>query len=540
MGRACGLPEKPIVQPNQNAILPLPKLGVGMRWTASVGAAMASMLLASPANAEWHEARTNHFLLTIDDTAANARAFAERLERFDAALRRLYGVGDDPDQHSRPIQIFSLEQRMFQQTCGCLYALGYYLPRMHNSAIFSMHMPDVDRKSKEGGWSSQAVLLHEYGHHFSYNNFPIAYPYWFSEGFAEFNATARFDPDGSVVIGLPVNYRAPAIKEGGSLSPNRLFAPERFGFIDNIDLLYGRSWLLTHFLMLRTERAGQLKAYLDLVNKGTDSLSAAEQAFGDLKTLNSELNAYAKGTLAPPLRISPSAIPIQVTVRTLSPGEAEMAPIRARFITGIREGYRAGFAAKAASVASRFPTNATVQEQWAEVELLSQRYDRADAAAEAALRLDPGLVTAMVIKGLVAEKRLGDAQSKDPSAWAAARSWFIRANKANPNTVLPLFNYYSSFVRAKEKPTEAAVKGLMRAQILAPESPELRGILARQLLIDGDTKKARALLQSLAYAPHRKRDKNVPKEVIALIDAGKIPEAKAAIDKVDEKDDKDD
>jgi Flp pilus assembly protein TadD len=411
---------------------------------------------------------------------------------------------------------------------------------MYHSAIFSMHMPDVDRKSKEGGWSSQAVLLHEYGHHFSYNNFPIAYPYWFSEGFAEFNATARFDPDGSVVIGLPVNYRAPAIKGGGSISPNRLFAPERYGFIDNVDLLYGRGWLLTHFLMLRTERAGQLKTYLNLVNNGTDSLTAAGQAFGDLKALNKELNAYAKGTLAPPLRISPSKDPIQVTVRTLSPGEAEMAPIRARFITGIREGYRTGFAAKAASIAERYPTDATVQEQWAEAELVAERFDRADAAADAALRLDPKRITAMVIKGLVAQQRLEDAKSKDGAAWTAVRSWFVRANKTNPNTVLPLFHYYSSFIQAKETPTPAAVKGLMRAQVLAPESPELRAILARQLLLDGDARKARAMLQSLAFAPHRKRDKNVPKEVIDLIDAGKIAEAKAAIDKVDEKDDEDD
>ena len=87
-----------------------------------------------------------------------------------------------------------------------------------------------------------------------------------------------------------------------------------------------------------------------------------------------------------------------------------MAPIRARFITGIREGYRTGLAAKAASVAERYPADTTVQEQWAEAELVAERFDRADAAADAALRLDSHRVTAMVIKGLVAEKRLEDAK----------------------------------------------------------------------------------------------------------------------------------
>ena len=513
-----------------------------MRYVVSVAVAMAAAcsLNATPAQAEWHEARTDHFLLTIDDTDANARAFAERLERFDAALRRLYGIGDDPDQHHRPIAIFALREKLFYETCGCYFRLGYYQPRMYHSAIFSAHMPEIDRKTKDGWWSSQTVLLHEYAHHFAYNNFPIAYPYWFSEGFAEFNATARFQPDGGVLIGYPANYRAEAIKSGGHLSPKQMFAPERFGFGDNIELLYGRGWLLTHYLMLKKDRAGQLGTYLDAINKGKESLAAAELAFGDLKKLNAELDAYAKGILAPSLRIIPAAAPIKVAVRPLSPGEAVMVPIRAKVISGVQKGHRSGLASKAAKVAARFPNEASVQEQWAEAELAARRLDRADQAADASLRLEPNRAGALVIKGLVAEMRLEDAKSNDPASWNAARGWFVRANRANPDAVLPLFHYYASFIRSKQSPTSASVKGLRRAQILAPESSELRAILARQLLLDGDAAGARSLLQPLAFSPHSKRDKNLPKQVVDLIDAGKIAEAKAAIDSIEEKDDKED
>ena len=72
-----------------------------------LAAAAFFTLIPTSANATWYEARTDHFVLTIDDTQENARSFAERLERFDAALRRLYAVKDDPDQHLRPLAVYA-------------------------------------------------------------------------------------------------------------------------------------------------------------------------------------------------------------------------------------------------------------------------------------------------------------------------------------------------------------------------------------------------------------------------------------------------
>ena len=160
------------------------------RFLATLGA--LSLLVVSPANAEWRQARTDHFVLLIDDTEAGARDFATRLERFDAAMRRLYSVPDNPDQHARPITIYLLKDKVFIEACGCPGVLGFYRPEAAGSLIMSAHMLDMDRKAIVGGWSSQAVLLHEYVHHFTYSNFPIAYPYWFSEGFAEFKRERHF------------------------------------------------------------------------------------------------------------------------------------------------------------------------------------------------------------------------------------------------------------------------------------------------------------------------------------------------------------
>ncbi|MFA5964118.1 MAG: hypothetical protein WC804_08885 [Sphingomonas sp.] len=501
------------------------------RWIA-----VLAILVATPAVAEWRQVRTGHFLLTIDGSEEAAREFATRLERFDAALRRLYNVADNPDQRARPINIYALRMDQFMQSCGCSYGtLGFYDPRAEGSIIYAMYLPDVDRKAKTGGWSSQVLLLHEYSHHFMFSNFPIAYPFWFSEGFAEFNATATFEADGSVIIGAPANYRAEALRDE-RISIKKLLDPEHFGYVANVDLLYGRGWLLTHYLILDPHRSGQLSTYLTAMNNGAASMAAAQSAFGDLKALDAELDAYQRGRLGAPLRISPTAALGDVTVTTLSPGQGEMMAVHLLAMRGIAKDYRLGPALKAAKIARRYPDDAVVQEQSAELQFLAGRLDEAEAAVDRALALQPGMIDALDRKGLIALRRAADAKASDPAVWTAARGWFLKANHLDPNRVMPLYLYYTSFTTAKAKPTPGAIKALMRAEVLAPESTGIRMALARQMLLDDRAPAARDLLQPIAFAPHSPRDHNVQRQIIDLIDAGKLDEAKALITKGDEDD----
>jgi len=485
------------------------------------------LTMASPTRAEWRQARTDHFILTIDDTENGARDFAIRLERFDAALRKLYNVGSSGEK-LRPITIYAFGNDLFNATCRCPGALAYYKPRASGSFILTQFVPNVDRKAKIGGWSTQALLLHEYTHHFTFSNFPIAYPMWFQEGFAEFNANSSFEDDGSIIIGYPANYRAEGLQNGGdSLSMKRLLAPERFGYPDG-DTLYGRGWLLTHYLMLNPARSGQLATYLSEMNKGVPSLEAGQKAFGDLKKLDAELDAYRRRSLFAPLRVSPSG-PITVTVATMSPGTGAMLPTYALMLDGVEKDRRLGIAMTAEGIAKRYPDDAVVQAELAEIEYMAQRYDRADSAADRALAIDPKNISALVRKGQVAVVRANVAKSKDGAVWNAARGWYLKANRIDPNRVMPLYLYYRSFVAAKEKPSVSAVNALRRAMVLAPESTGIALALGRQMLLDGDAAFARRLFEPIAFAPHGMREKNTPLAVIKLIDAGKIDEAKAQL-----------
>jgi hypothetical protein len=138
-------------------------------------------------------------------------------------------------------------------------------------------------------------------------------------------------------------------------------------------------------------------------------------------------------------------------------------------------------------------------------------------------------VDALVVKGTVTSDVLFKAKSKDHNAWQGARDWLLKANRADPNAVTPLFQYYSSFVREGVPPSADAVKGLMRAAVLAPESGTVRALVAREMLLTGDSASARSLLQPLAFAPHAARDDNLPLQLIQLIDARRIDDAKQLV-----------
>lgn len=495
-----------------------------LRWIVWVALAL---LAAGPASADWRQARTAHFILSIDDTEANARDFAARLERFDAGLRLLYGLKDDPAQALRPISIYALREAPYFKACGCPGVLGLYTPQASGSFILSLHTPDLDRKAKIGQWSSLVVLLHEYSHHFMFSNFPVAYPMWFSEGFAEFNANTSFEDDGSMIVGYPANYRADGLSSAYRASLKQLLDPEHFGYPDDVSLIYSRGWLLTHMLMLRHDRAGQLNTFLAAMNRGVPSIDAAAQAFGDLKKLDTDLDLYRRGKLAAPLRIPPGP-PVAVTVTTMPRGQAALLPLYVQ-IREVDKSLYLGIAMEAEGIAKRYPDDAVVQSQVAEMEYTAKRLDKADEAADRALALQPDLGPALVVKGRVAVSRASLAKSADSKVWAAARAWYLKANRLDPDAVMPLYMYYTSFVAANEKPTPGAVRALMRSAVLAPESGGIRMAVALQALADGDGATARQALQSIAYSPHATRSKNLPLEALKLIDQEKLAEARTLL-----------
>jgi hypothetical protein len=495
------------------------------QWATAVAVAMAA-----PADAAWLRVETNHFVVHVDTDEAKARLYATRLESFDAALRRLYGVADDPARRSDRVQVFAFKPSLFVKVCDCSRLAGYYLPAAGESVIVSAYSGDVDKSAPVGAMTSQLVLLHEYSHHFMYSNFPIAYPLWFSEGFAEFNSNVSFGDDRSVTIGLPANYRVDSIHEDHIEMTARQFFNGETNW-GNRDVIYGRGWLMTHYLTLSSERQGQLATYLGALNAGKPSWDAAVAGFGDPGKVYSEMLAYRRRPhLAAPLRVPAAGAAPSLTVTRLSEAEAAVLPLRARMAAKLTPAMARSALAQARGLAGAYPRDAGVQLWLARAALAARNLDLAEAAAAAAVEGQPASAEAMTVKGEVAVARAVAGKSTDAATWTAARSWLLRANHADPDAARPLILYYRSFLADHASPSAGAIKGLSRALVLAPEDSGAHLLLARHLLDEPGAALARQLLQPIAFAPHARAGENRARQAIVAIDAGRTADAKIALD----------
>lgn len=490
-------------------------------------AVAGAMLLAQPASAAWLEASSDHFIIYSDTKPDQLRQFATRLERYNSALRYLFmpKAKVDEGRRSNRLRIYVLPNVAAVQTLcgGCPNVMGFYVPRAGGSVVYT---PRRSGMGSRYDLDAETVLFHEYAHHFMYANFTAAYPAWYSEGFAEFNSTARFEQNGGLGMGAPAMHRAYELVTVDVPIETLLQAGADTKSAATAQAVYSRGWLLTHYLTFNKARHGQLDAYVSALNSGTPSLAAAKAAFGDLAQLQKELDRYEASRRMTYAVLPAASTPASpVAIRELSAGAAAMMPIHMRSTRGVDREEALKILPEARRVGAAYPDDAVAQAQLAEAELDAGYVAEADAAADRALRADPASVQALIYKGMIQLERARETKDDDPAAFRTARSWFLKANKVDPNLAQPLYLFYDSFLVSGVKPTANAVLGLHRAFQLAPEDRNIRMRVAFQALNDKDGKLARRALAPIAFDPHGRGGSARAAEIVKLIDAGKVEDA---------------
>ena len=466
--------------------------------------------LPQSAKAEWVEASSPHFLVYGDLDEKDARDYAERLERVDRLLRTVTKAPDTEAERANRVTVYVVpDMATVERLYGGEGVGGFYRADAQGSiAVTPRSMKNLSEYMRP-----QAVLFHEYTHAILVGSSPVPYPKWLQEGFAEFFGTMEARDDGSLIIGgLPL-IRGFALAEQNQMSVRELLTAEQRKLSDeDVSHLYARGWALVHMLMLKKDRAGQLDKYMQLVAKGVPSLSAGEQAFGDLSRLDRDLKVYLRSSKFQALEIPAEKLAGgKASVRTLRPCEAKIMPTRIRSAVGVSEKTAPDVAANARKAAAGCETDAFVQRTLAETEFDAKNDQASMAAADRALAADPANVMAMVYKGRVY------ARAKN---WTEARRWFVRANRAEPDYALPLVLYFDSYVRAGQTPTQSATNGLLRALVLVPNDSSVRIRIIRAMVNSGDMATARAALAPLAYGAHGRADA-APTKIMSLIDSGK-------------------
>jgi tetratricopeptide (TPR) repeat protein len=486
-------------------------------------------MAAAPAHGGWRQASSDHFVIYSEDSEKSLREFATNLERYDQAMRFTRGMGDPVLSPSNRLTVFVVSnlgkvEKLYGK--GGSHVAGFYMGRATGSYAIT------PRSSGGGGandMNEQIVLLHEYAHHFMLQTYSGAFPAWLIEGFAEFNSTAKFEKDGSVGLGLPANHRAYGLLLAPPMKIEKLLTASVGELKPEVqDQLYGRGWLLTHYLMFEQARKGQLSTYLGLINKGAKSLDAAKEAFGDLAQLDKDLNKYLNQRHMSYMKLPPDKISIgKIEIRDLSPGEAAVMDVRIRSKRGVDDAQAKALLPLARKAAAPHPDSVLAQVTLAEAAYDAGEYAEAEAAADRALKVDPKAVEALIYKGRAKMAVASSAGKTDAATWKEVRKWFLAANRLEPGDPEPLVLFYQSFLAAGAQPTANSSEGLEQALQLAPQDSSLRWMMAQQHLRDGKTAKAKAALAPVAFDPHGGPQAESAAMIIGKIDSGG---AKAALD----------
>lgn len=258
----------------------------------------AAFLHASPLDKQpWIEIRSPHFLVFTDASATQGRGVATHFEQIRAVFRTaLPGTRIDPPE---PVRILALRNgKDFEQLLPSFWAKP---GETHPTGLF------VDRNNRDyivlrldASGRHDLVFYHEYVHLLESLNFPDL-PLWLSEGLADFYGSVRFFGE-KVGIGYPIRVNLVLLDQGKEkwMPLGELLAAKHSSKAYNVakmsTVFYAESWVLTDFLFTSEggARRPELFHYLALVSKGTASVEAAREAFGNLGLLEARLLAFAE------------------------------------------------------------------------------------------------------------------------------------------------------------------------------------------------------------------------------------------------------
>ncbi len=474
-----------------------------IRFAALFLAASFGLLGTQSANAAWYEAQSDHFVIYADDSERDIRRFAENLEKYHKALEIVTGRTVAPPSPSNRVTIFVVgTQRQLRRVLDTNSRTigGLYIPRAGASRAY---VQDIRNRNGYPHFST-VILLHEYAHHFLISGSRFAMPRWMSEGAAEFFASALFEREGGMQIGLPAQHRANELTFAEPVSVQELLDPKLYeqNRGRRYDAFYGRSWLLYHFLTFNEARSGQLAEYQRRIRAGDSGLEAGETVFGDLDTLQLQLDNYLRVRKMSTFSVVAEGLPIgEITMRRLSRGEGEMMSVRMTSQRGVTREQAIELVEEAREIAAEYPQDAGVLAALAEAEHDAGNDAEAIAAADGALAIDPTRVNAYVQKGYSLFRMAADAPVPD-AAYDAAMTPMSQLNTRENDHPIPLIYYYRSFTERGIEPPENARLALERAAQLAPFDQGLWFQVAFMQAGEGKIGLARASLEPLARNPH--------------------------------------
>lgn len=256
---------------------------------------VAAPLWARDNSSAWMQVRSEHFTVVTDSGDKQGRRVADQFERMRWAFQALFPhMQVDP---VAPITVVAVRNaRDFQALepaaylgKGKLELAGYFLrTEDKNYILVRLDVPDEQHP--------YATVYHEYTH-LELGDAIAWMPLWLNEGLAEFFQNTELE-EKTVRLGEPSRDNLLLLQQNPLIPLQILFRIDATSPYYHEEhkgsIFYAESWALTH--MLETSDAQnhttRVATYARLVSQHQDPVTAAEQAFGDLKRLQQDLEAY--------------------------------------------------------------------------------------------------------------------------------------------------------------------------------------------------------------------------------------------------------
>lgn len=468
-------------------------------------AAVALAMCAMPAAAKWREAETRQFRVYSEGSESDLVERAELLERYDRLLRIFTGVSMEAE--APKLNVYMTNYVTSIGNLGADSAAGFYVASTKGICAFA---------SRRSGFTDDSVvLLHEYAHHFMMQHFPVAYPAWYVEGFAEYFSTARIDGD-TVELGRFERNRAYSLQVLKWLPIATILTGKSDLTGDEVHSFYGQSWLLAHMILQDSELNAKMPDYLTQVAAGVPSVEAFAAAFGSTRAFDARLRDYFDRG--------------RITYRRLDFSEGEFGRATVA-VSDLPDAAERGLLPAAAircgvgdskewlkdvrAVEQKYPDTPFARRIGAMAEAEAGDPARAIAKLQPMIAAEPDNADYHFWMGRAYSRRAHQENGDMAENHALARKSYGRAFEIRPDHWQTLLNY----VADSQTPNGKAEQDiLIAARDLAPQVGEINTRLGMSLALEQRFEEAATVLTPVANSPHGEVPEAVRK-LLALIAA---------------------
>jgi len=266
-----------------------------------------TLTLARDKNENWVQITSPHFVVVTNSSEKQGRKAADQFERMRSLFHAMFPK-IKMDSSGAPIIVLAIKDdkdfRALEPEAylakGALKLGGLFLPAPDKNYVLMR----VDAEENH----PYAIIYHEYTH-FLLRESAEWMPLWLNEGLAEFyENTDIYEKDAAV--GQPSAENIGWLRQHPLLPLSTLFTVDHnspyYHEENKGSIFYAESWVLVHYIEMGDlqHKSHHMLDYASLLTQKVEPVKAAEQAFGDLKKLETDLNNYVQRLSFPYLKMA--------------------------------------------------------------------------------------------------------------------------------------------------------------------------------------------------------------------------------------------